>query len=631
VRKPLVLHTFLFAASPILFLFGHNAASLPVETSELLLPLAASFALALVLLLVFSLILHDRLKAGIAASLFLLLFFLYGGAFTALAKSPAVRELARHRYLMPLWLVLWFLDFWLVARTKRSLHGLTVLLNIIAAGIVITNTAAGLPAFLHNQPRRHVHASTAGTAEPARPDIYYVILDGYARADILKSIYGRDNSRFTDGLKARGFRVAAHSRSNYSQTYLSLASSLNLMLLDSLAARVRSGSGNRVPLTNLIQNNKVMSVLKRHGYTTIAFASGYTGTELTRADIRLAPRWALSEFQNILLGTTPLPPLIEKVMHRSQYDLHRERILFELRNLPQAARARRPVFVFCHILSPHPPFVFGAHGEKVNPSGCFSLTEGGEFQAVDKNRVREEYVENYRNQLEFLSGKVTEMVDRVLAASPRPPVIILQADHGPGSILNWDDPDPDQIAERMAILNACLLPGDTSLFYDSITPVNTFRILFNHLFGAGYRLLPDQSYFSTIAHPYAFYNADSLSRYAAERSAAGEVSLVVFRMPSDTTTDPARYSLALIGLKYSGVRKTIQSLYTKTVAETVTAEQAASLYRQFVRSGELPDLGEHYDTYSGPGPTRKPVTVLYFTAPTRPWPAPARSSKPAQP
>jgi len=618
MKKPFPAHAFLFAASPVLFLFGHNAASLPVQPSELELPLAASLALALVLLLVLSLILRDRLKAGIATSLFLLLFFLYGGAFTALAKSPAVRELARHRYLMPLWLILWLVGFWLIARTKRSLRGLTVLLNITAAGVITTNTAAGLPAFLKNQRGRLVRAQAQGTAESAFPDIYYVILDGYARADILKTVYSYDNSPFIDFLKSRGFRVAARGRSNYSQTYLSLASSLNFMLLDSLAARVGSGSGNRVPLAHLIQNNRVMSILKQHGYTTVAFASGYTGTELTRADVFIAPRWALSEFQNILLGTTPLPPLIQRIMHRSQYDLHRERILFELRSLPEAARARHPVFVFCHVLSPHPPFVFGAHGEKVNPSGCFSLTEGGEFQAVDRNRVREEYVENYRNQLEFLNTKVTRMVDRILAASPRPPVIILQGDHGPGSILNWDDPEPDQIAERMANLNACLLPGDTSLFYDSITPVNTFRVLFNHLFNSGYQLLPDLSYFSTIANPYAFHNADSLSRYAAERSAAGEVSLVVFRMPSDTTTDPARYSLALIGLKYPGVRKTIQSLYTRTVARPVTVEQAVDLYQQFVRAGGLPDLGQRYETYSGPGPTRHPVTVLYFPSPIRP-------------
>jgi hypothetical protein len=47
------------------------------------------------------------------------------------------------------------------------------------------------------------------------PDIYYVILDGYARADILDELYGYDNSRFLDYLERHGFFVAETSHSNY--------------------------------------------------------------------------------------------------------------------------------------------------------------------------------------------------------------------------------------------------------------------------------------------------------------------------------------------------------------------------------------------------------------------------------
>ena len=109
------------------------------------------------LLLVFGLVLRDRLKAGIIVSLFVLLFSLYGGAFSAIGRSHAVHEFARHQYLLPAWLLLWLFCSWLVVRMKRSLNGATVLLNVAAAAIVLTNVVTGLPAFLRN------------VARPARP------------------------------------------------------------------------------------------------------------------------------------------------------------------------------------------------------------------------------------------------------------------------------------------------------------------------------------------------------------------------------------------------------------------------------------------------------------------------------
>ena len=72
-------------------------------------------------------------------------------------------------------------------------------------------------------------------------------------------------------------------------------------------------------------------------------------------------------------------------------------------------------------------------------------------------------------------------------------IIIIQGDHGP-----W----LQSKAKRMQILNAYYLPGHNDQLYPTITPVNSFRLVFNHYFGATYPLLPDQSYFSTYDDPF---------------------------------------------------------------------------------------------------------------------------------
>jgi hypothetical protein len=57
-------------------------------------------------------------------------------------------------------------------------------------------------------------------------------------------------------------------------------------------------------------------------------------------------------------------------------------------------------------------------------------------------------------------------------------------------------------------LNAYYFPGvQNDVLYNRLTPVNTFRIVFNLYFGAGYDLLPDKSYaFVDDKHLYNFFD-----------------------------------------------------------------------------------------------------------------------------
>ena len=54
----------------------------------------------------------------------------------------------------------------------------------------------------------------------------------------------------------------------------------------------------------------------------------------------------------------------------------------------------------------------------------------------------------------------------------------------------------------MAILNAILIPGNQTGLLKNQTPVNTFRIIFNHVFGTNYIILEDRSYFSVTSWPF---------------------------------------------------------------------------------------------------------------------------------
>jgi hypothetical protein len=55
--------------------------------------------------------------------------------------------------------------------------------------------------------------------------------------------------------------------------------------------------------------------------------------------------------------------------------------------------------------------------------------------------------------------------------------------------------DQDTLETRLGILNAYYLPGVShESLYPGISPVNSFRVVFNQYFGAGLPLLEDRSH-----------------------------------------------------------------------------------------------------------------------------------------
>jgi len=101
--------------------------------------------------------------------------------------------------------------------------------------------------------------------------------------------------------------------------------------------------------------------------------------------------------------------------------------------------------------------------------------------------------EAYLDQLIFVNKKVEAVVDEILSKSNIAPIIILQGDHGPVITEPLGMPNSELI--NFNILNAYFLPQNGNrLLYESITPVNSFRIVFNLYFGTNYDLLEDKSY-----------------------------------------------------------------------------------------------------------------------------------------
>ena len=339
----------------------------------------------------------------------------------------------------------------------------------------------------------------------APPDVYYIILDGYSRSDILEVVYEYDNSTFEESLRERGFFIAKESRSNYSHTAESLSSSLNMMPINSLPEYLNRGFVFNdkwlfhQAILDVLHSNRIMNILRQHGYQTVSFDTGSGEFNFYNSDYYLvSPRTHKSGYSSkkmfeIFFLETFIGDLsrkddtTESDLISSLYDAKRETITYTFDNIHRFANMDGQHFIFAHVIAPHPPYVFGPNGKEVGNFGVFTLDD-----VTKNNRDYRLYID----QLQYINTLVIDAIDQILSESDTTPIIIIQGDHGARIYL--DDNRSKEITDkiRFPILNAYLLPGidAESVLYPSISPINSFRVVLNKYFGTNFDLLEDRSY-----------------------------------------------------------------------------------------------------------------------------------------
>ena len=468
LRKLSVVHPFLFAIFPILFLFAHNIYEVPA--GDLLLPIAVIITGTSILFFSLRLITKSYVKTGIITSWFLVLFFSYGHIRDLIYSlemfdpcSPQ-DQIVVNRFLASLWALLFATGFFLVIKARRNFEMFTKFLNVTAITLVaislINISVYEIKTIDLGQDK--INEEHSSNDSKNLPDIYYIILDEYARASTLKEVYNYDNSEFIECLTNKGFYVASKSRCNYPETKYSIASCLNMEYF-------KEQKGVAV-LWEMLKNSEVSQFLKSKGYHYIFVGHPYFQKGLSKyAEIYgTTPFIRMSNFASFLTRSTAIAPVVAYFVDCD----HGALILSSFSTLAGIPNIKEPTFVYAHILCPHSPFVFDRNGNPIKSiAGLYPPEE---------RRVK------YLDQLIFVNKKVKALVDELLLKSDIEPIIILQADHG----------SRGDAGREFDILNAYFLPENGKhLLYETITPVNSFRIILNLYFDTNYDLLEDKSYF----------------------------------------------------------------------------------------------------------------------------------------
>ena len=480
------IHTFAFALFFIFLLYVNNINE--VLPSALILPVSIS-VVGIGIILVLARVLKKKFnKVSIYLSLVVVLIFSYGHVFLFLEDIDVAGNEIRHRHLLIVFGIIFVISVLII---KFKTHSKTTIPILNAIGLtVLASTVIMLPYSELFEQKLNINTPMEETLifeNQHRPDIYYIILDEYAGQETLKNYFDYDNSDFISSLETNGFHVLENSKSNYVVTAFAAPSAMHMEYAHKSGEYSDVSSVNSI-ISNSYQQNKVMNFLNQNDYKTVYIYGGVV-EQIRISDENLCSDKAINNFHTLLTKTT-----IFWVVQKLEFINNLNEIRFcafdELELVGK--RNTEPMFVFAHIKLPHDPFTVGANGETITPKKIdFGIGSAGNKSG-------------YLNQLEFTNKKIIELIPKIIANSEVPPIIIIQSDHGVRFDITSISSDEEMLSdEDMMILlraynnfSAFYFPDENyDEIYDEMTPVNTFRILFNKFFNTDFQILDDEMYF----------------------------------------------------------------------------------------------------------------------------------------
>lgn len=486
--EPLAWYPVLLTAVPVLALFSSNLGLFQLH--EVPRPFFIALMLGAILWGLGSFAFGDQQK-GAAAAL-IATGYIWGFSFINRVAAGFVGQQAGTVVVL-----LACIGLAILAAKWRPKPGFFNAMAVILTIMIVGRTAVGLRAAPQVSDKNS--AFTELLPPGPRPDIFFIVADGFGRLDVLKDKHGIDLAWFRSALEERGFSVVDGSRASYIQTQLSLSSTLNLAYLQDLIDPNQVDKEKRA-FRALMESSLAARRLTASGYEHVSIGSGFDGVRFGGRTLPLAKTTAVNLFEGNLLQKTPfgLLPWVDE----SQRSRHRTFIKGALAQIAdQTGTQGKPLFVTAHLLAPHPPFVFKPDGSPYDPKEKFAVSDADDY--MERVAGPADYREGYNNNVQFVARALLTAIDALLAKHKgRPPVIIIQGDHGPKLGVSHKSLAGTDVSEGFPNFYAYYSPDEVGLQVPAgDSPVNTFRRLFTAMGAKGLDSLPAKSFYSTTAKP----------------------------------------------------------------------------------------------------------------------------------
>ena len=458
--------TIIIAAFPPLFMFFQNAGEAHFrDISSVLLVFTAVGAVLYALLLFLT---KKPAKAGVIASLFLLVFLNYASI------EHVIQMLLPHlRYwhIVPILLILLLHAAWFI--WKKLPDDLADIIVFVFCGVfvvlILFNSVVAAPAInTRRSAEREARLQTETTvdAQTYMPNFYFILFDEFSTIPFMQKYYNYDNTKLLNDLEKLGFNI---SQSGHNDSNATAVITANLFQL-SFPASLHNTEAEWFAMRS---NNKVFPLLREAGYEIIcpAGASDYGLKNALDEDAKgVATTVDGYDLETLLVRKTVVYPFLKDTGNYIETAKIRLNQLAYMQNMGHFKESNQ--FVLAHLELPHEPFYFEA-------DGSMSSSPSNDWRNP----------EPYLNQYKFASDQMKQIAEKLVANDPNAVIWIL-SDHSARASSDREIYLKKFTMQDMTnFFNAVYYQGKP-LDIEGLSGVNTFRLLLNEVLDTSFEMLP---------------------------------------------------------------------------------------------------------------------------------------------
>ena len=444
------------------------------------------------------LLFKNKSKSSIWAFTLISIFFFWG-SFHDFLNQHLSPFLSSYKFLLSLiFILLILLGFRLKRKNSASIQQTNSFLSMLIFVLLSTEAAVSVYKILKEHGEKNnlcyynkpISIPPSSVPDSSKPDIFFVIFDEYASSLALKSYLNYDNIDLDSTLLKNGFYIASKSKSNYNSTPFSLASTFSLDYFGQPLEKKKIFPKELLQAQHTLKQGAFPIMLKKHGYSIINHGlcdiNGQPAPEepLFNPDVRkiLYQETFWGRIVDDIIWHVPfkIPSFIlpneelikkENILRRNRNNFHN--LLNEL-----GYQTSQPKFVFAHIMMPHGRYYLNRKGEKRDL-----------YHSDDHPAIKDSL---YLDQLIYTNTWINSLASASNKKFSRPRVVILQGDHGRRDIMPYH---PTLKREKQFMNLNCFYFSDKKYetLYDSISSVNTFRVVLNNYFHSTIPLLRDST------------------------------------------------------------------------------------------------------------------------------------------
>jgi hypothetical protein len=485
---------------PVFFLlhaYNENFGLLPLKVIA---TLFFQYILITIGTLIVSVVLFKNLNKADTFSLYLLsVFFLFGAFHDYLLSSSVFYFISSYSILVPLFLIVTILIFFYIKLRKdnnafsmRYFYYLVTIFLILEVGTFIFNGATHVADSNNLSDDNYFKSLNNNCFKAKKPDIFFIVLDGYTSSQCLKEEFDYDNSSTDSLFKKNHFYISTYSKSNYNVTPFSLSSTLNLGYL-------KNGVENTMVSTKKFL--QAMETLKTNRLAKFLDGQGYSIRNYGCFDMEMAPAPTDPYFKDLYYTQVDNQTFFSRLWadigwnftlkniftrkfqisenYKEKKSYHLFRNDYNLKGLIRelGGYSHAPKFVYTHLILPHEPFYLDSSGRLVSDTTIL-------LKKISSK-------EGYLGQIKYSNKVLKQIVESIPHSNNREKVIIIEGDHG----FRYYEPDVPDYKVFMNLNAYYFSDGDYSNLYNSISPVNSFRVVLNKYFCQSMPLLKDSSVF----------------------------------------------------------------------------------------------------------------------------------------